>query len=205
VFHPNTESAELSTRPRKRCHLEIQICVENLNKKLLGPIIDKYYLGSFIHYAATGSNLLLHTHLGIKISWLNIRSGMAGMWSFFSLAKFMIWNNTSWITNFNAERLELVSSGAFTKSMLHHKLLLQCSMGLGQLHENHKSPVIKITFYTREPFWATWFAIFFWVADMQIDEPLFPINALCFVAKPTWVFVFLIKKGETYLRFQVKQ
>uniref|UniRef100_A0A0A9EIM8 Uncharacterized protein n=1 Tax=Arundo donax TaxID=35708 RepID=A0A0A9EIM8_ARUDO len=34
---------------------------------------------------------------------------------------------------------------------------------------------------------------------MQIDEPLFPINALCFVSKPTWVFVFLVEKGEAYL------
>jgi len=42
VFHPNTES-ELSTRPRKRGHLEIEIYVENLNKKLFGLTKDGPY------------------------------------------------------------------------------------------------------------------------------------------------------------------
>jgi len=39
---------------------------------------------------------------------------------------------------------------------------------------------------------------------MQIDEPLFPINALCFVHKPTWVFAFLVEKGEAHLTCSVQ-
>jgi len=39
---------------------------------------------------------------------------------------------------------------------------------------------------------------------MQIDEPLLPINALCFVDKPTWVSVFLVEEGEAYLRYSVQ-
>ena len=41
----------------------------------------------------------------------------------------------------------------------------------------------------------------FWAYYMQIYEPLFPINTLCFVAKPAWEFVFLIEKGEANLTY----
>ena len=131
VFHPNTES-ELSTRPRKRGHLEIEIYVENLNKKLFGLTKDGPY--------HRPTNIKYKTHLGIMISWLKILSGMAGMWSFFSLAKFMIWNSTSLINDSNAARLVLVSSRAFAKSIL-HKMLLLHSICLWQPHEGHETLV----------------------------------------------------------------
>jgi len=194
VFHPNTES-ELSTRPRKRGHLEIEIYVENLNKKLFGLTKDGPY--------HRPTNIKYKTHLGIMISWLKILSGMAGMWSFFSLAKFMIWNSTSLINDSNAARLVLVSSRAFARSIL-HKMLLLHSICLWQRHEGHETLVNQITSDVCQPFGAVWLAVSFWAHDMQIDEPLLPINALCFVDKPTWVSVFLVEEGEAYLRYSVQ-
>jgi len=38
---------------------------------------------------------------------------------------------------------------------------------------------------------------------MQIDEPLLPIDALSFVHKPTWVFAFLVEKGEAHLALAI--
>ena len=107
---------------KEKGHLEIQIYVENLNKNLSGPTKDRPY-----HRPV---KIKCSTHLGIMISWLKILSGMAGMWSFFSLAKLMIWNRTSLIDDSNAARLELVSSKAFPRSIL-CKLLVLRSIWLG--------------------------------------------------------------------------
>lgn len=35
--------------------------------------------------------------------------------------------------------------------------------------------------------------------DMQIDEPLFPVNPLSFAGEPAWVFVLFVKEGQTDL------
>ena len=189
VFHPNTES-ELSTRPRKRGHLEIEIYVENLNKKLFGLTKDGPY--------HRPTNIKYKTHLGIVISWLKILSGMAGMWSFFSLAKFMIWNSTL--------------QHALCWSPPGHSLWAYCTkcycyiqyVYLWQPHEGHETLVNQITSDVCQPFGAVWLAVSFWAHDMQIDEPLLPINALCFVDKPTWVSLFLVEEGEAYLRYSVQ-
>lgn len=96
------------------------ICRESQTKKLFGQTKNGPY--------HRPTNIKYSTHLGIMISWLKIRSGMAGMWSFFSLAKFMIWNSTSLIDDSNAARLVLVSSRAFPGSIFYKMLLLHSSM-----------------------------------------------------------------------------
>lgn len=35
--------------------------------------------------------------------------------------------------------------------------------------------------------------------DMQIDEPLFPVNPLSFAGEPAWVFVLFVKEGQADL------
>jgi len=110
---------------------------------------------------------------------------------------------TSLINDSNAARLVLVSSRAFARSIL-YKMLLLHSICLWQPHEGHETLVNQITSDVCQPFGAVWLAVSFWAHDMQIDEPLLPINALCFVDKPTWVSVFLVEEGEAYLRYSVQ-